>query len=190
MDLSSQKRIAADVLKCGITRVRITADGEAMKEVEEALTREDIRALVRKGLIIKVQKKGTSSAGARKIRKQKSRGRRKGTGSRKGRMGAREPGKPAWMKKVRALRALLRGLKESGSITNDVYRDFYMKVKGGMFRNKKHLLYYLKDHELLKKRKKPEKKEAKPKKAPEKVPARKPEKKAPVKAEKPKKGGK
>jgi len=55
MDLSSQKRIAADVLKCGITRVRITADGEAMKEVEEALTREDIRALVRKGLIKKIQ---------------------------------------------------------------------------------------------------------------------------------------
>lgn len=146
MNLSTQKQIAAKILKCGTSRVRIRAG----KEVEESLTREDVRNLIRKGHIWKEQKKGTSKFNAKKIISQKKRGRMKGHGSRKGTAGARKKRKQIWMDTVRPLRRLLRELKDSGSITNQHYKKIYLMIKGGAFRNKKHLLYYLKDHEMLK----------------------------------------
>lgn len=163
MNLSSQKRIASRILKCGTSRVRIREG----KEVEEALTREDIRSLIRKGYIWKEQKKGTSKFNVKQRVRQKRKGRMGGQGSRKGTAGARKPGKRKWIESVRPLRRLLRELKESGSIDNRVYRKIYLMIKGGAFRNKKHLLYYLSEHEMLK---------SKPKKTVEK--AKKPEKKA------------
>jgi large subunit ribosomal protein L19e len=162
MNLSSQKRIASRILKCGISRVRIREG----KEVEEALTREDIRSLIRKGYVWKEQKKGTSKFNVKQRIKQKRKGRMGGHGSRKGTSGARKPGKKKWIESVRPLRRLLRELKDSGSMDNRVYRKIYLMIKGGAFRNKKHLLYYLSEHEMLKE---------KPKKTREK--AKKPEKK-------------
>lgn len=151
MDLRSQKSMAAKILKCGASRIRIdTSTEDARKEVGEALTREDIRVLIRKGLIRKVQKKGSSRAKARKILMQKKRGRRKGTGSRKGGKKSRMSKKAAWIKVVKPLRRFLRKLRDSGQIDKKDYRRLYMRIKGGMFRNKKHLLFYLKEHELLK----------------------------------------
>lgn len=146
MNLSTQKQIAAKILKCGASRVKIKAG----KEVEDALTREDVRNLIRKGHVWKEQKKGTSKFNVKKIVKQKKKGRMKGHGSRKGTAGARKKRKEIWIGKVRPLRSLLRELKESGAIDNIVYRKMYLMIKGGAFRNKKHLLYYLKDHELMK----------------------------------------
>lgn len=145
MSLASQKRIAAKILKCGVSRVKI----EVVKDVEEALTREDIRNLIKKGLIKKVQKKGQSKAKTKKVRLQKKKGRRKGPGSRKGGKSARNPRKQAWIKKVRPLRRLLTELRDNKQIKKTDYRKFYLKIKGGMFRDKKHLLLYLKEHELL-----------------------------------------
>ncbi len=161
--MRSQKSMAAKILKCGASRVRIdTSTEDARKEVGEALTREDIRNLIRKGLIRKVQKKGSSRAKARKILMQKKKGRRKGTGSRKG--GRKIRKKAAWIKVARPLRRFLRKLRDSGQIDKKDYRRLYMRVKGGMFRNKKHLLFYLKEHELLKPvAKRPRKKTPKPK---------------------------
>ena len=69
MNLSTQKRIAAEIMKCGVSRIRIKED----KDVEEALTREDIRNLIKKGLIKRIQKKGTSRVHARAILRQKKR---------------------------------------------------------------------------------------------------------------------
>jgi large subunit ribosomal protein L19e len=148
MNLSSQKRIASKILKCGISRVKIKAD----KKVEDALTRNDIRELIKNGLITKIQKKGTSKFRTKKILKQKRKGRRKGMGSRKGTKHARSPAKSKWIKNIRSLRKLLRELRDSGQIEKTVYRKLYLRIKAGAFRNKKHLLFYLKDHELLKKK--------------------------------------
>jgi len=154
MDLKSQKRIAAEILKCGASRVRV----KAVKEVEEALTREDVRGLIKKGLITAVQKKGTGRAAAKKKLAQKKKGRQKGTGSRKGARGARLSSKQAWIRKIKSLRKLLRELRDSGRIERDVYRRVFGMAKGGFFRNKNHLFYYLKEHELLKTVKSREKK--------------------------------
>jgi large subunit ribosomal protein L19e len=155
--MSSQKRIASQILKCGVSRVRVKAG----KEVEEALTREDVRNLIRKGFIWKEQKKGTSKFNVKRKVRQKKRGRMRGHGSRKGTSGARKPRKEIWVESVRPLRRLLRELKDAGSIDNRVYRKIYVMIKGGAFRNKKHLLYYLKDHELMKAKKTESKKSRK-----------------------------
>ena len=177
MDLKSQKEIASKILKCGITRVRI----ETSKEVEEALTREDIRNLIRKGLIKKVRKKGTSRAKARKILAQKKKGRRKGAGRRKGKEGARNPSKKSWVRSIRGIRNLLRELRDRDRIELRTYRKLLLMAKGGAFRSRTHLLFYIKDRELFKKApaekaKKPAKK--KPAKPVKKKPAGKPAKKA------------
>lgn len=158
-----QKKIAAEMLKCGVSRIRVLDE----KQVSEALTRGDLRNLIRKGLVIKIQKKGTSKFAVRKKKEQKKKGRRKGEGKRKGTWKARNPKKKRWMNIVRPLRKLLRELKVNGQIEQLEYKKIYLKIKGGVFRNKKHMLAYLKEHEMLKerpKKEKTEKKVTKPKK--------------------------
>ena len=147
MDMNSQKEIAAKIMKCGVSRVRI----RQAEEVEEALTREDIRGLIQKGIIWKVQKAGTSKYASKKRLDQKAKGRMNGPGKRKGTTGARKNDKTKWMEKVRALRKMLSELKESGQVEGKDYGILYRRIKGGFFRNKKHLLYYLKEHDILRK---------------------------------------
>jgi large subunit ribosomal protein L19e len=150
MGASSVRKIAAGMLKCGESRIRM----EMGKEIEEALTRDDVRSLIRSGLVWKVQKKGTSKFRAKVSFRQKRKGRRTGAGSRKGTYNARSgPKKRRWIKSVRALRRLLRELKDNGQIEPKTYTQFYPRIKGGEFRNRKHLLFYLDDHDLLKQRK-------------------------------------
>jgi len=161
-NITSQKRMASEILKCGTTRIKVTPG----KETEEALTREDVRNLIRKGIIRKIPKKGNSRAAARKILAQKKKGRRKGMGSRKGSMRARMPRKKEWMINVKTLRSVIRELRDSGRIERKDYRILYRRVKGGMFRNKKHIMLYIKEHELLKIPKSTVKKTAKPVKKP------------------------
>lgn len=146
MDASSQKRIAAEIMKCGISRVRI----KQTEEVEEALTREDIRGLIQKGMIWSVQKKGTSKFASKKKLEQKKKGRMRGPGRRKGTKGARKNDKTKWIEKVRPLRRLLSELREAEQVSRENYGILYRRVKGGFFRNKSHLMFYLKDHDMLK----------------------------------------
>ncbi len=191
MDASSQKRIAAGLMKCGLSRVRL----RQTEEVEEALTREDIRDLIKEGVIWSVQKKGTSKFASKKKLEQKKKGRMRGDGRRKGTKGARKNDKTKWIEKVRPLRRLLSELKAAGQISIGDYRMLYMRVKGGFFRNKAHLMYFVKEHDMLKdmskkqamerlgKVRKPAKKKATKSRTtkPVKKPAKKPGKKAAVK---------
>jgi len=55
MSLKAQKRMAAEVLKCGENRVYF--DPYLIDEIKMAITREDIRNLVKEGIIIKKYKK-------------------------------------------------------------------------------------------------------------------------------------
>lgn len=162
MGTSSVRKIAAEMLNCGQSRIRI----EMAKEVEEALTRDDVRTLIRAGLVWKVQKKGTSKFRTKVALRQKKKGRRTRAGSRHGTFNARSGHKKRrWIKGIRALRRLLKELKENGQIEHKTYTEFYPRIKGGEFRNKKHILTYLDDHDLLKQRKElnlPKKKKAEP----------------------------
>ena len=140
-DLRNQRRLAAAVLDCGEGRVWI--DPLHADAVAEAVTREDVRGLVRKGYIRANQRAGTSKSRARAIAIQKESGRRKGPGSRKGAQGARNPRKARWMRTIRPLRATLKELRAAGKITPSVYRVYYRKAKGGSFRRRNHLVSHL-----------------------------------------------
>jgi large subunit ribosomal protein L19e len=150
MGANSVRKIAAGMLKCGESRIRI----EMTKEVEEALTRDDVRSLIRSGLVWKVQKKGTSKFRTKIAFRQKRKGRRTRMGSRHGTFNARSgPKKRRWIKSIRSLRRLLKELKVNGQIEASTYTQFYPRIKGGEFRNKKHILTYMDEHDLLKQRK-------------------------------------
>lgn len=147
VNLAKQKRIAAQVLKVGEGRVRI--DPEATSDVSEAITREDIRSLIKEGAIKKLQKKGSSRGRARVRAIQKSKGRRKGHGSRKGAKGAIVSRKRRWITKIRALRKRLKELRADGSVDKTTYRKLYNKANGGDFRNVAHLNDYITANALL-----------------------------------------
>ena len=146
MDTSYQKRLAAKMLKCSPKRVKVAQE----KDIEEALTRNDVRHLIVKGLISKKQKKGSSRVKANFIASQKKKGRGGGTGKKSGTKHALSPKKEDWMKIVRAQRRLLKELREKEQIDKNVYGKLYKRSKGGEFRNKKHMLAYLKEKGLLK----------------------------------------
>jgi large subunit ribosomal protein L19e len=147
-DLRNQRRLAAAVLDCGIGRVWV--DPLHADAVAEAVTREDIRGLIRKGYISARQKAGTSKVRARALSIQKESGRRKGPGSRKGAKGARNPRKQKWIRTIRPIRATLAELRDNKKISATLYRQYYMKAKGGAFRSKAHLVSHLRTDGHLK----------------------------------------
>ena len=148
MDLRSQKNIAARIMKCGKTRVWL--DPSRANDISEAITAADIRRLIKDGVIKALPKRGISSYRKKKMAKQKLRGRRKGKGSRKGKIGTRVMKKKTWIKRIRALRKLLKELRASGRIEKKDYRNIYLKTKSGFFRSRSHLMGYLESNEIIK----------------------------------------
>ncbi len=146
MNLRLQKKIAAQILNCGEDRVWV--DPEAAEDVAAAATKEDIRELIGES-IKKKPAKGQTRTRTKKIHEQKSKGRRKGDGSRKGRKGARITSKRLWVIRIRALRRRLRYLRDYEFIDRSTYRTLYRKAKGGEFRNVAHLNSYLEARELV-----------------------------------------
>lgn len=136
-DLASQRRIAAYVLGCGLNRVWINP--EKLSEVQNAMSREDIRNLIEDGAISCHQKKGISRGRARVRIAKRAYGHRKGQGRRNGAKGARTPSKTQWIKKIRAQRKELRTRREAGTITSNEYRRLYRRAAGGQFRSVAHL---------------------------------------------------
>jgi len=149
VNLRSQRRMAADILKCGVHRVWI--DPERMDEVARAQTKDDIRRLIKEGVIRKKPIKGQSRVRARKRHEQRKKGRQRGPGRRKGAKGARMPRKRQWIQRIRAIRRELRRLRDEGKIDRSTYRKLYMMAKGGYFRDRSHLLMYIEEHDLWKK---------------------------------------
>jgi len=146
MNLKSQKVMAAKILKAGIGRVKVEND----VDVSEAITRNDIKELIARGLITTVQKKGQCKAPSKMKSRQKKKGRKSYKGSKKGTKNSRKPGKEKWMEKIRPIRKMLKGMKDAEQIENTDYRKLYRLASGGTFRSKKHILMYIKDHNMLK----------------------------------------
>ena len=141
LKLSFQKRLAADLLKCGVHRVKI--DPKKAEEITEAITREDVKRLIKDGVIWKEQKKGVSRARVR------ARRRKKGPGSRKGGKYSRVSRKEQWMMRVRAQRRRLRELRDRGLITKTAYRRVYRMVKAGAFKSIAAMMEYLEQNKLI-----------------------------------------
>ena len=147
MDLRNQKRMAASVLKCGVNRVWI--DPNRIDEVADCITRADIRTAVDSGSIKALPKNGISQGRTRHAAAQKEKGRRKGPGSRKGTTNARSPQKRRWIQTIRPLRDELKTLREDGTITPGVYRRYYMRAKGGMYRSRRNMRQHMVAEGLL-----------------------------------------
>jgi large subunit ribosomal protein L19e len=133
MDLSAKKRLAAEVLKVGVSRVRF--DPDAAEEIADAITRASIRDLIKKGVIWAEPKKGVSRSRHR-LDKKKS---KRGPGSKKGAKTARAGKKELWVTRVRALRRRLKLLRDRGVITGKVFDQLYRQIKGGQVRSIRHL---------------------------------------------------
>ena len=88
-----------------------------LSDIENAISREDLRGLVTDGAIKARQKKGVSRGRARARIAQRSYGHRKGAGKRKGAAGARNPSKTASVQKIRAIRKVLVELRTAGPLT-------------------------------------------------------------------------
>jgi large subunit ribosomal protein L19e len=136
-DLASQKRIAAAILKCGVNRVWFNP--ERLSDIENAISRDDLRGLVTDGAIKARQKIGVSRGRARAKIAKRSYGHCKGPGRRKGAAGARHPSKRSWIQKIRAIRKALVALREAGTIDPHMYRIVYRKAAGGQFRSVAHM---------------------------------------------------
>ena len=150
MNLKNQRRLAAKVLGVGVDRVWI--DPERAEEVSSAITRREIEGLIKSGVIRARPEKGVSRGRARIRHMQRKKGRRRGPGSREGPAGARSPRKQAWVKTIRAIRQVLRELRDSKAITARAYRRLYRLAKGGVFRSKNQLLQYVRSSGLMAKR--------------------------------------
>ncbi len=136
MAVNTVRRLAADILNVGENRIRINP--ENIGEVKSAMTRLDVQALIDKGAIKALPKKG---------RRKKEKKRKRGSGSIKG--GKAKKTKQEWMTKIRSQRRLISKLLELGVLPKEEKRQLYLKAKSGVFRSKKAMINYLKENEII-----------------------------------------
>jgi large subunit ribosomal protein L19e len=146
MKLTTQRRLAAGVMRVGRSRVWI--DPEFEDEVSLAITRDDIRRLVDEGAIQRKPAKGVSRGRARHSMRQKRKGQRTGQGTKKGKATSKLSSKDRWMRKIRPMRKELAKLRNEGRISRKVYRELYLKAKGNAFRNTAHLKTHISERRL------------------------------------------
>jgi len=149
MDSKIQKKLAGKITKRSPKKVKL--DVSRYEEIKEAITRADIKSLIKDKAIIIESSKGVSRSRAKKANKQKVKGRRKGQGSRKGKANARLGSKKKWMARIRLQRKFLKELKQKNKVTNEIYKELYRKSKGGFFRSKRHIKLYITEHNMVKK---------------------------------------
>jgi large subunit ribosomal protein L19e len=140
-DLSNQRRLAAAILKCGLGRVWV--DPSSQEELADAVTRADVRSAIKAGVIRRKAIQGTSRVRARRHAEEVRKGRHSGDGSRRGTPQSRVTKKRRWIRRIRAQRDLLATLRTEKTIPPSVYREFYRRAKGGMFRSRAHLMINL-----------------------------------------------
>ena len=150
-DVSNQRRIASELLKCGVGRVWINE--AKLDEVALALTRDDVRKLIADGDIRQKQKIGISRGRARFRHIQRFRNQQRGAGKHQGKKLARMKvgrGKRLWINRIRPQRRYLRALRDNGELSVTDYRRLYKQAKGGQFRSVSYLRTHLVENGVLK----------------------------------------
>ena len=136
MSVSTVKRLASELLGAGQNRVRMNPS--EIKRVEEALTRQDVLALIQDKIVYAIPVQG---------RRRKEKRRRRGTGARRGAKTINQ--KEEWMVRIRAQRKYLVELVTKKELNPKFKRLIYGKIKSGIFKNKKSVYLYLKENNML-----------------------------------------
>jgi len=131
MNLAKKKALAAKTLKVG--KNRIVFNIEALPEIKQAITKQDIISLKQDGIISIKQVKGRKTLVKRKTRR--------GPGKIKKKVNHR---KEEYVKITRKLRSYIKQLKNRGSIDRELYKDLRKKIKMRTFRSHGTLKDYLK----------------------------------------------
>ncbi|MCW6159870.1 MAG: hypothetical protein LVQ95_02160 [Candidatus Micrarchaeales archaeon] len=140
MSIRLTKRIASDLLGRGESAIRIKET--AVPNADKAITREDVRQLIKKGDVYALAEKRNVSTYSKVLRIKRAQGRRRGPGAKKGTRNARSSAE--YKKKVRGQRRVLLSLKADRSIDNLMFKQFYKLVRGGTFESKAQLLSHIK----------------------------------------------
>ncbi len=130
MNLRKKKQLAAQVLKVG--KKRICLNNEALAEIKEAITKQDIKDLYKDGIILIKPIKGK-----KKIKRRKT---KRGPGKIKKKIKHR---KQDYVKITKKLRAYLKQLKSQRKIDNELFLKLRKKIRMRDFRSKMHLKEYL-----------------------------------------------
>ncbi len=126
------KRLAGRIAGRGMGSIRIKPS--AMDDAKNALTSEDVRALVKGGKVYALPEKHNLSLSGKALRARRKKGRSRGIGKRRGTAKAR--GGIDHKKRMRSQRRVLSALKEEKLITNEQFKTLYALVRGGTFLSK------------------------------------------------------
>lgn len=144
MKLDKLKELSSKVLNVGKQKLKINTKKyqENKEQVDKAITKQDVRDIVKKGVVYKEQDTGQSRGRARKTLEQKKLKRKKGPGKKRGTPKARNKQNTHNLK-VRGLRKRLKELKTEGKLKDKKYSKLYLMITGNYFRGKKHLEEYV-----------------------------------------------
>ena len=112
--MNKVKELAAELMGVGTTRVWMNPD--ALSELGEAMTKDDIRQLIVQRAIKKRADAFQSRGRARLLHAKKKKGRKTGQGKRTGTKKARVNEKKRWMMNVRAQRKYLKSVRAASNI--------------------------------------------------------------------------
>ena len=130
MKLTTQKRIAADILEVGENKVLF--DSLRLDEIKQAITKQDIRDLI-KDRAIRIRP-GTKKA-------KKERRKRTGAGRRKFRVKTR---KRDYINRIRKIRTYVRDQMNAGAIDKNMVNNVRKYAKAGQFKNLRQAKEYIK----------------------------------------------